>query len=441
MNISVLTVFKDLYEPFVSTSLIGSAQKSGKVSFDIDTFFSFVSPKERIDAPVFGHGAGMLIKPNVVKKAITEKEQKFGKALKIFFSPQGKKLTQSFVKNLSERAQKQGHVMLLPARYEGMDSRVEEQYADEIVSLGDFVLMGGDIPAMALIEAILRYVPGVVGKQESVEQDSFSNLYVDYPSFTEPVEWEGKKVPDVIRSGNHGAVDEWRKKHAVEKTVKDHFEWLQGCNVPKEEKKVIQKHIPSHYVALMHTDVVIKDGPIIGNSSVTSIDLHDIARSSKTYGIKQYGIITPLIDQQKIVKTLLGFWQSNVGLDYNKSRHSAVKSVQLHDSLDAFMSEIEKIEGQKPIIVATSARKSDCQQLITYHDQHEAWKHNRPVLFIFGTAKGLSDDMVKRADYLLLPIEGFTNFNHLSVRSAVAVILDRWLGINSRQVEGNLSKN
>src|SRR5690606_6223611 len=157
MKITILTVFEQLYEPFLSTSLVCAAQENKKVSFDIDTFFSFVNPKERIDAHTFGHGPGMLIKPEVVQKAIEAKEQKSGTAFKIFFSPQGKRLTQPLLKKIAQKGQDVGHVMLLPARYEGMDARVEEEYADLTVSLGDFVLMGGDIPAMALLEGMLRY--------------------------------------------------------------------------------------------------------------------------------------------------------------------------------------------------------------------------------------------------------------------------------------------
>src|SRR5579871_559261 len=184
MKISILSVFPDLYGPFLQTSLIKRAQDQGLVSFYLSSFFSQVSPKERIDAPTFGHGAGMVLKPVVVQKAITDQEAQRGKAFKIFFSPHGKKLDQHLLQDLVRRIGMQGHALLIPARYEGMDARVEEHYADEIVSVGDFVLMGGDLPAMILLEGLLRLVPGVVGKQESVELESFSGPFVDYPEYT-----------------------------------------------------------------------------------------------------------------------------------------------------------------------------------------------------------------------------------------------------------------
>ena len=435
MNISILTVFQQLYEPFLQTSLLKSAQKDNIISCTVDSFFSFVDPKERIDSHTFGYNPGMLIRPTVIQKAIEDKEKMFGKAFKIFFSPQGQKLSQPLLKKIARIALHEEHLLLVCSRYEGIDSRVEEEYADMVISLGDFVLMGGDIPAMALLEGMLRLVPGVVGKQESVEQDSFSHLFVDHPVYTEPVEWKNRNVPDIVRSGNHGALRDWYLKESAKKTVRHHFQWLRSCQMQEKEKAFVADFIPSHYVALLHTDVLVGGKEArVGNTSVTSIDIHDIARCAKTFGIKSYGIITPLVDQQRIVKKLLHFWHEGSGIDYNKNRYDAIKSVQISDSLDSFIEHIEKIEGKKPIVIATSAQKNgENAAVITYQDQSIVWKENRPVLLIFGTGQGLSPDCMKKADYILLPIHGFSSFNHLSVRTAVGIVLDRWLGINERE--------
>lgn len=432
MNISIATVFKELYHPFLSTSLLKRAQEKKLVSFDVINFFECVSPKERIDARSFGPGAGMLIKPDVVETAINRLEKKHGKAFKIFFSPQGKKLTQPILKEIAAKAKQKGHLMLLPARYEGMDARVEERYADEIVSVGDFVLMGGDIPAMMLMEGLLRYVPGVVGKQESVEMDSFSGPFVDYPEFTEPVEWHGVSVPEIVRSGNHQAIADWRSEQAAQKTVLHHFEWLRGSHLSKEQKKLARDFIPPHFVALMHDQVLVGRDKEPGTTSVMSIDVHDIARSSSTYGVQQFSVVTPLKDQQEVVDHLLSFWQKGEGVTYNQNRHEAMSKVKVKASLDEVIQEITEKEGLPPVIVTTSAQKSDKAQLISYRDQEAVWQEKRPVLLLFGTGSGLSDELLSRADFQLMPIHGFTEFNHLSVRSAVAAILDRWLGVNER---------
>ncbi|OGB83431.1 tRNA (guanosine(37)-N1)-methyltransferase TrmD [candidate division TM6 bacterium RIFCSPHIGHO2_12_FULL_32_22] len=429
-NISILTLFPDLYEPFINTSLLKRAQEKNLINFDLQGLFSFAKPKERIDAPGFGPGDGMLIKPEIVEKAIDKQEKEFGKAYKIFFSPQGKLLNQTNLKEIYNKIADKKHIMLLSSRYEGMDSRVEEYYADEILSVGNFVTMGGDIPAMLFLEAILRYFPEIVGKVGSVEQDSFSGPFVDYPQYTEPVEWKGMVVPEILRSGNHGAIEKWRLDKAAQKTVIDHFEWVRTYKLNEVQKKVASKFIPNHYVALMHSDVLLEDNRV-GTTSVTSIDIHDISRSCATYGIKNYFIVTPLKDQQKIVSKLLHFWQEGYGFEYNPQRFKAIKNTHLKNDLKSVIEAIKEKENIDPIIITTSAKRSDLA-LISYFDQSKVWSKNRPILLIFGTGKGLSDDLMAKSDFQLKPIEGFTDFNHLSVRSAVAIILDKWLGLNEK---------
>jgi len=432
MKISILTVFSELYDSFLRTSLVGRAQEKGLVSIEATSFFSYVAPKKRIDAPAFGHGSGMVIRPEVIEAAVDDKEKRHGPAYKIFFSPQGKKLDQALLRDLVITFQQHNHVMLIPARYEGMDARVEQIYADQVISIGDFVLMGGDIPAMVLLEGLLRLMPGVVGKQESIEQESFSGPFVDYPVFTEPVTWQGLEVPEVIRSGNHAAMKTWRMQQAVNNTVLHHFDWLRSERLTAEQKKLVEPHIPHHYVVLQHGDVLIGQDRVLGTTSVTSIDIHDIARASKTYGVKNFFVVTPLIDQKKIVQTLLDFWQTGVGIDYNRHRHDAVNMVKIQDNLDEVIAIIGQKEGVRPLLIATSAQNYGLDKTITFYDQEKVWAHKRPILFIFGTGQGLSEDLMARCDYVLMPLQGFSSFNHLSVRSAAAIVLNQWMGIATK---------
>jgi len=433
MNISILTVFDQLYEPFLATSLVGRAQEKKIVDIEVRSFFSYVQPKERIDAPTFGPGAGMLIKPEIVEKAINDQQARHGKAFKIFFSPRGQKVDQQVFEQIATKLKDVGHVMLIPARYEGMDARVEDEYADMILSVGDFVLMGGDIPAMMVMEGVLRLLPQVVGKEESVVRDSFTGPYVDFPSYTEPVEWHNVRVPDVLRSGNHAAIEKWRNDCAVKQTVIEHFSWLRSKKLTDENKVSVRGCMPHHYVALMHCDVLVGADRIPGFTSVTSIDIHDIARSSKTYGAHGFFIVTPLIDQQKIVQKMLHFWKEGIGFEYNRSRYDAIQLVSLVDSLQQVIDAIELAEGCKPLIIATSARPMGSPEIISFFDQNKVWKSGQPVLILFGTGQGLDPVVIDRCDFVLLPIEGFSGFNHLSVRSAAAIVLDRWLGINQQK--------
>ena len=430
MNVSIVSVFKDLYIPFCNTSLVKRAQDRKIISLDIRSFFEFVEPKERIDAPTFGPGAGMLIKPMVVENAINTIEKAHGKAYKIFFSPQGKKLTQPFLHRLLADIKPYAHVLLLPARYEGMDARVEQVYADETVSVGDFVLMGGDLPAMMLLEGLLRLIPGVVGKEGSVQQDSFTGPFVDYPEYTEPVNWQGIEVPEIVRSGNHALIDQWREEQAIDKTVFKHFSWLRSYPLLEVKKQKCLSMIPAHYVVLMHDQVLVGSQAVEGNTSVMTIDIHDIARSCATYGIKNFFLVTSLEDQQAIVKHFLSFWQEGFGAVYNKQRHEVMEKVAVVSSLQKVVQIIAQKEGRNPLLLATSARQVKGVPVVTYDCQETVWSSKRPIILLFGTGKGISEDLISRCDYLLAPIEGFTQFNHLSVRSAAAIVLDRWLGLS-----------
>jgi hypothetical protein len=189
----------------------------------------------------------------------------------------------------------------------------------------------------------------------------------------------------------------------------------------------------------MHSNVIVGDGSKTGTTSVTSLDMHDIARSCKTYGIGNYFFVSPLVVQQKIVSTLLDFWHTGDGVEYNASRHEAVKSVELMADIESVMAFIERKEGKKPLVVVTSARSMEHKASISFYDQEIVWAADRPVLLVFGTGKGLAEEYIKKADYVLVPVQGLSSYNHLSVRSAVAIILDRWLGLNP-QHNSNLSK-
>lgn len=431
MNISVLTVFADLYQPFFNTSLLKKATENKSLSFSVATFFDYVQPKERIDGPTFGHNAGMLIRPEVLERAVTDLDNRLGKSFKIFLSPQGAKLTQSYSQQLWNQIKNHEHVMFVASRYEGIDARAQQKYADAVVSVGDFVCMGGDLPAMILMETLFRHMPGVVGKQESVDRDSFSGPFVDHPEYTKPVDWHGMQVPGVLRSGDHKAIEQWRKQQVVQNTTIQHFDWLRSWNLNTQDKQQVAAAIPPHYVALMHTGIALKDGRV-GTTSVTSIDVHDIARSAITYGLKEYFIVTPLLDQQKIVNTILHFWQeTDAGISYNKNRYQAVKQVSVKQDLADVIFAIEKQQGMRPIILGTSARfEHGSSKMISYHDQQKIWSQGRPVLILLGTGHGMGQELIDQCDYFLPPLYGFSAFNHLSVRSAAAVIFDKWLGMD-----------
>lgn len=430
MRISVLTLFPQLYEQFLNQSIIGKAGQKGLLNVDLIGLFQFEEPGHRIDSPTFGHGAGMLIRPDIVAAGIERAEKQQGPAFKIFFSPQGQKLDQQLLQELYPKLANR-HVLMVASRYEGIDARVEQKYADLVLSIGDYVLMGGDLPAMVFMEGLLRFMPGIIGKSASVQHDSFTQHLVDYPEYTVPAIWQGMAVPDIVRSGNHGALAQWREAEAYKTTVQQHFSWLRSFWLTAEEARKARAVMPRHYLVLMHDQVKLKDGST-GTSSVTSLDIHDIARSATTYGIAHYFLVTPLQDQQQIVKTLLDFWHCKEGQEYNPSRHQALQNVSLASSLGEVIARIEEIEGKQPLLLGTAAARQIGKQELSYYDQTLVWQHERPVLIILGTSHGLAQSVIEQCDYMLLPVKGLTEFNHLSVRSAAAIILDRWLGLQPK---------
>ena len=208
MKFDILTLFPEMFEP-LNQSIIGRAVKNNLIEINLINIRDFSKNKhKKVDDTPFGGGAGMVIKPDVVYDAYKSIENKNAKV--IYMSPQGKKLNQSKVEELS----KQEHLIILCGHYEGIDQRVLDKIVDEEISIGDYVLTGGEIPAMVLIDSVSRYKDGVLSK-ESIEEESFSSGILEYPQYTRPEVFEGVKVPEVLISGNHQNIDKWRKEEAL----------------------------------------------------------------------------------------------------------------------------------------------------------------------------------------------------------------------------------
>jgi hypothetical protein len=183
--------------------------------------------------------------------------------------------------------------------------------------------------------------------------------------------------------------------------------------------------MPNLYVALTHYPVVNKAGDIIA-SAVTNLDLHDLSRAAKTYGVKSFFVVTPLKDQQVLAQRIIAHWIDGAGAVYNPTRRRALETIKVVDSMADVVEDIRRIENQHPKTVVTSARR--CPASIGYDDLRNEMKNDRPHLLVFGTAWGLAESFISEADYVLEPIAGVSSYNHLSVRSAAAIILDRLVG-------------
>ena len=214
MRFDVLTLFPDMFN-CLNESITGKAIEKKLIEINLINIRDFSKDKhKKVDDTPYGGGAGMVLMPDVVYDAylsIKDKEN----AKVIYLSPQGKTLNQEKVKELSN----QKHLILLCGHYEGIDQRVLDEIVDEEISIGDYVLTGGELPAMVVIDSVSRYVEGVLNK-DSTKEESFSNLLLEYPQYTRPEEFLGKKVPDVLISGHHENIKKWRHEKSLEITKK-----------------------------------------------------------------------------------------------------------------------------------------------------------------------------------------------------------------------------
>ena len=217
MRIDVFTIFPVILEAPLRESLLGRAIADGLLDVLVHDLRDWSIDRHRsVDDEAYGGGPGMVLKPEPIFAAVESLDPDRGRVL--LLSPAGRRLDQSLVRELSEET----HLTLLCGRYEGVDERVVEGLPAEEVSIGDYVLAGGEVPALVVIEAVTRLIPGVIGKDESHEQDSFAEPgMLDHPQYTRPAEFRGMAVPEVLRSGDHGAVERWRRDAARAKTSRN----------------------------------------------------------------------------------------------------------------------------------------------------------------------------------------------------------------------------
>jgi tRNA (guanine37-N1)-methyltransferase len=223
VRIDVFTIFPGIVEGPLRESLLGKAIEADIVDVRVHDIRAFVTDKHRqVDDEPYGGGPGMVLKPEPVFAAV----ESLGEGTKrvIVLSPAGRRLEQSLVRELA----KESWLVLISGRYEGVDERVVEGLPAEEVSIGDYVLSGGEIPALVVLEAVTRLVPGVVGKEESLERESFEDGALDHPHYTRPSEFRGMAVPDALLSGNHAEVERWRREAAQEKTRRNRPDLLKG---------------------------------------------------------------------------------------------------------------------------------------------------------------------------------------------------------------------
>ncbi|QCZ94090.1 tRNA (guanosine(37)-N1)-methyltransferase TrmD [Salinimonas iocasae] len=234
----IVSIFPEMFGPFTQQGVIGRAVKSGVLSVDIFNPRDFTHDRHRtVDDRPYGGGPGMLMMVKPLTDAISAARAAGGENSKvIYLSPQGKKLDQTGVKRLAES----DRTILLCGRYEGIDERVIEDQVDEEVSIGDYVLSGGELPAMVLMDAVARLVPGVLGHQASAIEDSFSDGLLDCPHYTRPELLDGKAVPSVLLSGDHEKIRQWRLMQSLGRTWQRRPELLNHLALTEEQQQLLE---------------------------------------------------------------------------------------------------------------------------------------------------------------------------------------------------------
>ena len=237
MDVHILTIFPDMFVSPLQASILQRAQARQQLRVTVHDLRDYASGRHRVtdDSP-YGGGAGMVMKPGPIVAGIQALQERFGPAYVILMSPQGRVFDQEFAKSLLDRL----CVVLICGRYSGVDARIMP-YIDAELSIGDYVLTGGELPAMVVLDVVGRMIPGVVGDRQSVEEDSFFNGLLQGPQYTRPEAFDGVRVPAVLRSGDHAAIAEWRHQQALRATLQKRPDLLECIALTPQDRALLRE--------------------------------------------------------------------------------------------------------------------------------------------------------------------------------------------------------
>ncbi len=422
MHFNLVTLFPEFFKTPLECGLLNKAREQGLVSFSTVNPRDFAVDRHRsVDDRPYGGGPGMVMSPQPLAEALDSLDC-LGKL--IMLSPQG----EPFSQDLAERLGAESLITLVCGRYEGIDARIEALYPVHKVSIGDFVLSGGESAALCLIEAVSRLLTDYLGSSRSVQEESFTLDLLEYPHYTRPALFRGQMVPEPLLSGHHARIEAWRRQQSLIRTLIKRPDLLKRANLQPNEYKVLRREKRTKlgrnlYLGLVHFPVVNKQGQTSA-VSLTNLDIHDISRVCRSYGLGGFYLLTPLRDQQSLANRLIAHWRKGPGLEANPDRGKALDLVHIVDDFTQAIRDVESLTGQKPYVVGTSAQ--DYGQL-SYGQVKDRLKTS-PVLLLFGTGHGLAQEILEQTQAVLRPLRYLDDYNHLSVRSAVSITVDRVLG-------------
>lgn len=238
MHVDILTLFPEMFSGVFSSSILKKANEKGNFSYNLVNYRDFTTNKHnKVDDYPYGGGAGMVLSPQPIFDAVESiQKDKKKKPRIILMCPQGETYTQKKAEELA----KEDELIIICGHYEGYDERIREYLVTDEISIGDYVLTGGELGAMVLVDSVVRLLPDVLGNEESAPQDSFSSGLLEYPHFTRPAEFRGMKVPDVLLSGNHAKIEQWRREQSLKRTYERRKDLLDSALLTNEDKKFLQ---------------------------------------------------------------------------------------------------------------------------------------------------------------------------------------------------------
>ncbi len=424
MHFNIVTLFPEFFDSPLRAALTGKAAAAGLISHSFHNPRDFATDKHRsTDARPYGGGPGMVMLLDPLARALRSLERP---GVLLVPSPSGRPFTQARARELAAEES----LTLICGRYEGIDARLAELFPVEYVSVGDAVVNGGESAALMIMEAVSRLIPGFMGKEASREEESFSRGLLEYPHYTRPEVFENLAVPPTLLGGDHAAIAGLRRRESLSATLRLRPELLDEAELNEEDAAFLQS-LPrarpgrNLHFGLVHYPVLLKSkNP--GASSLTNLDIHDIARSSCGYGLGGFFVVTPLADQARILEDILHYWTQGAGAAGNPDRARALATVRHAPEIRDAVARLERECGQTPLVLGTSAEWRG-RRMYTPAMVRGALAE-RPVLLLFGTSHGLAPEALDACDGVLRPLRFPQSYRHLSVRSAAAVYADRILG-------------
>lgn len=236
LRIDIVTIFPEMFEGVINSSILGRARKQGLVEINLIDFREFSTNKHNtVDDTPYGGGGGMVLKPEPIFHAVESLIAEGRPPRVILTCPQGEVFSQAKALQLASEE----HLIIVAGHYEGYDERIREHLITDEISIGDYVLTGGELPAMVIVDSVTRLLPGVLGNETSAVLDSFREGLLEYPHYTRPAEFRGWKVPEVLLSGHHGNVERWRRKESMRRTLKRRPDLLAGRSLCKEDQRLL----------------------------------------------------------------------------------------------------------------------------------------------------------------------------------------------------------